>query len=155
MDIGSILIGLALAIAVAAYIIRPLVQGGGEKVTEIDHRLSELQAERDRVLTRIQELDMDFAMGKILEKNYRSQRDELMLYGAQVLKELDSLAGLEGTSTEPVRLEDEIESAVARLRGSRAAESSAFCPSCGEAVQAGDRFCTHCGTSLKQEEVSA
>jgi hypothetical protein len=154
MDIGSLLIGLALAIAVAAYIIRPLVEGSGEKITEVDRRLSELQAERDRVLTRIQELDMDFAMGKILEDNYRTQRDELMLYGAQVLKELDLSAGLESTPAEPVRLEDEIESAVARIRGSGAGISSAFCPSCGEAVQEGDQFCTHCGSPLKKEQAS-
>jgi hypothetical protein len=154
MDIGSILIGLALAIAVAAYIIRPLVVGGGEKVTEIDHRLSELQAERDRVLSRIQELDMDFAMGKVLEQDYRGQRDELMLYGAEVLKELDAMVGLEASPVEPVSVEDEIESAVARIRRAGGSQGSGFCPACGEAVLIGDRFCTHCGTSLKTGEAS-
>jgi hypothetical protein len=152
MDIGSILIGLALAIAVAAYVIRPLIVGGGELITEVDHRLSELQAERDRVLSRIQELDMDFAMGKILEEHYRSQRNELMRYGAEVLKELDERAGLDATPREPVRLDDEIESAVARIRGAEGQESPEFCPACGEQVQKGDRFCTHCGTALKQGE---
>ncbi len=155
MDIGSILLGLALVIAVAAYIIRPVVQGGGEEITEVDHRLSELQAERDRVLTRIQELDMDFAMGKLLEPSYRSQRNELMLYGAEILKELDSLVGLETGAAEPVSVEDEIESAVARLRTGATAATSASCSSCGEPVQEGDRFCTHCGTPLKQEQTPA
>ncbi len=154
MDIGSILIGLALAIAVAAYVFRPLFVGGGERVTEIDHRLSELQAERDRVLSRIQELDMDFAMGKLLEQDYRGQRDELMLKGAEVLKELDAMVGLEASPVEPVSVEEDIESAVARIRGKGGSESIGFCPSCGEAVQIGDRFCTHCGTALKTEEAS-
>lgn len=152
MDLGSILIGLALAIAVAAYVIRPLVQDGGEVITDVDRRLSELQAERDRVLTRIQELDMDYAMGKILEEDYRSQRDELMLYGADILKELDAKAGLESSPVAAVGLEDEIESAVARLRSTGGTSAPGFCPSCGEQVLKGDRFCTHCGTSLKQEE---
>ena len=155
MDIGSIFIGLALAIAVAAYVVRPLVVGGGVKVTEIDHRLSELQAERDRVLSRIQELDMDFTMGKILEQDYRSQRDELMVYGAQVLKELDTMVGLETSPLEPVSVEDEIESAVARIRGTGQSQGQGFCPTCGVEVQAGDRFCTHCGTPLKERETSA
>jgi hypothetical protein len=152
MDIGSILIGLALAIAVAAYVIRPLLQGEGEMITEVDRRLSELQAERDRVLTRIQELDMDFTMGKILEENYRGQRNELMLYGAEILRELDTKAGLESSSAKPISLEEEIESAVVRIRSTGSSSGSVFCPSCSEQVQKGDRFCTHCGTSLKQEE---
>lgn len=155
MDIGSILIGLALALAVATYIIRPLVIGGGERVTEIDHRLSELQAERDRVLSRIQELDMDFAMGKILEQDYRSQRDELMLYGAGVLKELDAMTGSEASPVERAEIDDEIESAVAHIRSMGPSETTGFCPSCGERVQKDDLFCTQCGTSLKQEEASA
>ncbi|MGD2162629.1 MAG: zinc ribbon domain-containing protein [Anaerolineales bacterium] len=155
MDIGSILIGLALALAVSAYVIRPLVVGGGEKVTDVDRRLSELLAERDRVLSRIQELDMDFAMGKLGEQDYRGQRDELMLYGAGILKELDTKVGLETTSVDSVKMEDEIESAVARLRGIGGSQSPAFCPSCGEAVQQGDRFCTHCGTALITEESGA
>lgn len=154
MDIGSILIGLALTIAVAAYVIRPLVVGGGEKVTEVDHHLSELQAERDRVLSRIQELDMDFTMGKILEQDYRSQRDELMVYGAKVLKELDALVGLETSPVEPVSVDDEIESAVARIRGTGQSQAQGFCPTCGAEVQKGDRFCTHCGTALKEGETA-
>jgi hypothetical protein len=95
---------------------------------------------------------MDFAMGKIREQDYRGQRDELMLSGAEILRELDSRVGLEATAEEPVNVEDEIESAVARIRGTKGLESSAFCPSCGEAVQTADRFCTHCGTSLSTEE---
>jgi hypothetical protein len=153
MDIGSILIGLSLAIIVAAYVIRPLIQGGGEKITEVDRRLSELQAERDRVLTRIQELDMDFTMGKILEDSYQNQRNELVLYGAGILKELDARVGLESTASEPVSLEDEIESAVLRIRGTGGSKTPEICPTCGEQVQKGDRFCTHCGSSLEQEEI--
>lgn len=152
MDIGSILIGLALAIAVGAFVIRPLLEGGGESITEVDRRLSELQAERDRVLTRIQELDMDFSMGKVLEANYRGQRDELMLRGVEILKELDANVGIEASPSQPAGLEDEIEAAVARFRSGGRAEGRAFCPSCGEQVQSGDRFCTHCGSALSEQE---
>lgn len=153
MDMGSILIGLALAIAVATFVARPLIQGEGEKITEVDRRLSELQAERDRVLSRIQELDMDFTMGKIMEEHYHSQRDVLMLYGAEILKELDVKAGMVSTPKDPVALDDEIEAAVVRIRTQDGSKTPVSCPTCNEAVQKGDRFCTHCGTPLKQQEV--
>ena len=33
--------------------------------------------------------------------------------------------------------------------------NSGFCPNCGRAVEAGDRFCTECGTKIQVEIVSA
>jgi hypothetical protein len=79
----------------------------------------------------------------------------LMLYGAGVLKELDAMAGIEASTAERAEMDDEIESAVARIRSLGSSESPGYCPSCGERVQIGDLFCTHCGTSLKQQEASA
>ncbi len=146
MDIGSILIGLALALLVAVYIGRPILQKSGQTVSGEDRKLSELQAQRDRVLNRLQELDMDFAMGKLLEQDYRAERDGLMLQGAEILRAIDSLVGAmpdPGTGQG-----DEIEAEIARIRGKGKPTGGGFCPHCGAEVQAGDAFCTRCGTSL-------
>ncbi len=146
MDIGSILIGLALALVVAAYIGRPILQKSGQMVSGEDRRLSELQAQRDRVLNRVQELDMDFAMGKLLEQDYRSERDALMMQGAEILKAIDAIVGvLPDPETGQV---DEIEVEIARIRGKQKPSVGGFCPHCGAEVQEGDAFCTRCGTSL-------
>jgi hypothetical protein len=155
MDIGSILIGIALGIAVAAYIAKPLIQHEGQLVTEVDRHLSELQAERDRVLSRILELDMDFTMGKLLEADFRTQRDALVLRGAEVLKELEAEVGVEAADGQVARLEDEIEAAVAKIRNKDDAGTIEFCTSCGERVQSGDRFCTRCGTPVSSGGTSA
>lgn len=155
MDLGSILIGMSLAIVVAAYIVKPLIQHEGHLVTEVDRHLSELQAERDRVLSRIQELDMDFTMGKLLEADYHFLRDELVLRGAQVLKELEAEAGTDIADSQVARLEDEIEASVANIRTKGDPEAIEFCTSCGERLQPGDRFCTHCGTLVRSGEISA
>jgi hypothetical protein len=152
MDIGSILIGLALALLVAAYISRPLLMKGGQAVTMEDRQLSELQAKRDRILNRLQELDMDFAMGKILEEDYQLDRQALMTQGADVLKAIDVLIGGAPSQAKDADAEDEIEAAVARLRGKDKPLASGYCPSCGNAVQQGDAFCTRCGTSLQAVE---
>jgi hypothetical protein len=153
MDIGSILIGLALALVVAAYIGMPILVKGGMAVTVEDRKLSELQAQRDRILTRVQELDMDFSMGKILEQDYKMERQGLMAQGAKVLKTIDVLVGISPVQQSALTPEDEIEAAVTRLRGKKEIDSDSYCPSCGAEVQQDDAFCTRCGASLQPAEV--
>lgn len=153
MDIGSILIGLALLLVVGAYIGMPILSKTGKAVTVEDRQLSELQAKRDRILNRVQELDMDFTMGKILEADYKLERQSLMKQGAEVLKNIDALIGSTPSAAEGVRTGDEIEAAVARLRGKPISPTGIFCPSCGAGVQEGDAFCVRCGTSLQVSEV--
>ncbi len=152
MDIGSILVGLALALVVGAYVGLPILSKGGRAVTVEDRQLSELQAQRDRILNRVQELDMDFAMGKLLENDYRAERGGLMQRGAEVLKTIDELVGVASRPAVRAIPDDEIEAAVARLRGKSPAISPGYCPSCGAEVQANDAFCTRCGTSLQRVE---
>jgi hypothetical protein len=152
MDIGSILISLALALVVGTYIGIPILTKSGRAVTVEDRRLSELQAQRDRILNRVQELDMDFTMGKILDADYKSERASLMQQGAEVLKTIDALVGGTPVPDSKAAPDDEIEAAVARLRGKSPVSSAGYCPSCGAGVQSGDAFCTHCGTSLQATE---
>ena len=152
MDIGSILVGLALALVVGAYIGMPILTKSGRQVTVEDRELSELQAQRDRILNRVQELDMDFTMGKILEGDYKVERQILMLQGADVLKRIDTLVGNAPAQVVVKSADDEIEAAVARLRGKTHESTAGYCPSCGSEVQEGDAFCTHCGTSLEISE---
>jgi len=152
MDIGSILMGLALVLLVIAFIGRPLVVKSGLAVSVEDRQLSELQAQRDRILNRLQELDMDFTMSKIIEIDYRLERQSLMLEGSDVFKAIDSLVGSSARPVMSVSPEDEVEAAVARLRGKSATAIDGYCPSCGSEVQKGDAFCTSCGTSLQVAE---
>ena len=152
MDIGSILMGLALVLLVIAFIGRPLVVKSGLAVSVEDRQLSELQAQRDRILNRLQELDMDFTMSKVIETDYRLERQSLMLDGSEVFKAIDSLVGSSASPVMSVSPEDEVEAAVARLRGKSTPAIVGYCPTCGSEVQKGDAFCTSCGTSLQVAE---
>lgn len=151
MDLGSLLVILALGIMAAAFIAQPLIGRRGLGVMEEERHLSELLAERDRVLTTLQDLDMDFTMGKILREDYQTQRGKLVRYGAEVLKAIDELRGSVGEVIPEMDLEVEIESAVARLRRGEDQASGDTCSSCGREIIAGDRFCVHCGASLLEE----
>jgi len=143
MDLGSILIILALVLLTVTFIARPLIEQKSICGTEEDHRLSTLQAERDRVLDALQELDMDHAMGKVLLDDYQMQREVLLACGADILKTIDGLDVAVNESSREKGLK-------ASLRRDPRELSGEICGACGEPIFKGDRFCSSCGKSLKE-----
>lgn len=171
MNPGSILFVLAMLVLTGAYVARPLSEQLGGGLVRAHPNRSRLQAQRERLLDAIQELDGDHAMGKVLPEEYRQHRRQLVMQGAQVLRQLDELDALEPQPD----LEAELEARVAELRGElnnrgavaigseptlTAADAPAavgsshaaagFCPACGTVAAAGDRFCSKCGASLAE-----
>ncbi len=151
MDLGSLLVVLALGLMAAAFIAQPLSGRSRLRVSEEERHLSELLAASDRVLTTLQDLDMDHAMGKILQEDYQAQRGMLVKHGAEILRAIDELRGSQVEVFPETDLEIEIETAVARLRRGEDQARGEYCRSCGREVVAGDRFCVHCGASLLEE----
>ena len=180
MDLAAGLVVLAMLILTTAFVTRPLVEGGGRAIAESERRLSTLYAERDQILEMVQELEMDFTMGKILPDDYQEQRAERVTRGAEVLKEIDGLAaGDAGEGIQAADREARLEAEVARLRGEAGAASDAdatlearlesevarlrrgplegagYCGECGQPLVAGDRFCSRCGTPVPLEGARA
>ncbi len=129
MDAGSLLLGLALLIVVAAFVLRPLVEKSGARATHARSSAREngtreaLLRQRDAIYAAIRELDFDFRLGKISEEDYHPQRERLALQGVAILKQLDALspdgdAGLEG----------EIEAEIARRRRKRTGPAGQTAP---------------------------
>jgi hypothetical protein len=168
MELAAIFFSLAVLILVGIYLYAPFLEHRARRVTEEEHELSALMAERDRVINSLQELDFDFKLGKIPEDDYPVQRSSLLQRGADILRKIDLLAP-QTTSAQDTeaRLEraiaarradasmakvavndDDIESMISSRRKSRAAKSAGFCPRCGKAVMVADRFCPSCGKSL-------
>ncbi len=118
MDIGAILIGLAVLILVVFLVSQPLMdrrQRREKTVSEADR----LGDERDRILTTLRDLDFDHASGKVLEEDYAPRRASLVAEGAAVLKQLDELK-----PASPAPLEDEVEQAIAARRHAAGASSA-------------------------------
>jgi hypothetical protein len=170
MDIGSILLLLALVIFVAGFIFRPF-RGSGPDVWEEDLELSGLLSERERILDALVELDFDNELGKVPEDIYPKQREYLLATGAEVLRKLeeaygdqaqvDSLEEQIASRREQVKdlqdQDDPLEEMISKRRAASAkpakqavksSTKSKFCSECGEPAKAGDRFCTACGTAL-------
>lgn len=168
MEIAAILLTLGVIILVGLYLYAPFLERQARRVTQEEHELSTLLAERDRVVTSLQELDFDFKLGKIPEGDYPIQRATLLQKGADILRSIDSYslqagsaqdtasriekavaarrADASGRQTEPS--DDEIESMIVSRRKGRKNKSAGFCPKCGKPVMASDKFCPSCGKSL-------
>jgi NADH pyrophosphatase NudC (nudix superfamily) len=171
MELTAIFFSLAILILVAMYLYAPFMERRARRVTEEEHELSALMAERDRVINSLQELDFDFRLGKIPEEDYPTQRASLLQKGADILRKIDTFTvaspiGREEKGNE-ARLEkaiaarrsdgarakaevpdDDLEAMIAARRKGRKNRSAGFCPKCGKPVMVSDRFCPSCGKSL-------
>ena len=168
MELTAIFFSLAVLILVGIYLYAPFMERRARRVTEEEHELSALMAERDRVINSLQELDFDFKLGKIPEDDYPLQRSTLLQKGADILRKIDSFAPqISSVQDTEARLEraiaarradasvarvnvsdDELESMISSRRKSRTNKSAGFCPKCGKPVTVTDRFCPSCGRSL-------
>src|SRR5574340_101758 len=176
MDLGSVMLILALALGVGIFVSLPLARRDAneklvadrKKLDSTDHIRSSLLAERDRLITALQELEFDQALGKIPEEDYPVQRTALVSSGAEVLRKLDELqpdkAGVGSaedrleaavaarraeTRRAPSNGNDNLELAINARRRERQEKSGGFCPKCGSPVLSSDKFCSRCGKTLK------
>ena len=168
MELTAIFFSLAVLILVGMFLYAPFMERRARGVTEEEHELSALMAERDRVINSLQELDFDFKLGKIPEEDYPAQRASLLQKGADILRKIDSLlpqaaspqdteAQLEraiaarradASTAQPEVSDDDLESMISSRRKGRTNKSAGFCPKCGKPVMVTDRFCPSCGKSL-------
>jgi zinc-ribbon domain len=168
MELTAIFFSLAVLILVGMFLYAPFMERRARGVTEEEHELSALMAERDRVINSLQELDFDFKLGKIPEEDYPAQRAGLLQKGADILRKIDSLlpqaassqdteARLEraiaarradASMAKPEVSDDDLEWMISSRRKGRTNKSAGFCPKCGKPVMVTDRFCPACGKSL-------
>ena len=168
MEIAAILLTFGVTILVGLYLYAPLLERQGRRVTAEEHELSSLLAERDRVVNSLQELDLDFKLGKIPEGDYPAQRASLLQKGADILRGIDSFSQQSGSAQDTEsRIEkavaarradasvkqaeltdDDLESMIVSRRKNRKSTSAGFCPKCGKPVLTSDKFCPSCGKSL-------
>lgn len=127
--------------------------------------LSELEMKRDAIYSAIKDLELDFESGKIAEQDFQQGRLKFLQQVAAIIKQIETLSGdfesrleaqvdallaSDNTVTEDLRhtARAEIEAQMAVLD---TVTSDYACPTCGHPYEAGDTFCTECGTSLVSE----
>jgi hypothetical protein len=176
MDVGSIFLLLGILVVVTLFVLRPFIDERRNKVLitealptiEKEMHISSLLAERERFLRALQELDFDFSLGKIPEEDYPTQRQFLLLKGAEVIKKLDEIGGdvkskdqiqrienIVGVGSPEGHIEDNkivkdanVESLIAARKRTKESKPDGFCPKCGKPISKMDKFCSKCGTTL-------
>ena len=104
-----------------------------------DETLQELSSKRDTTYSMLKELEFDFQSGILTEDDFQDLEKRYKRKAVSILKDIDDLK----TSNDA---EDEIEKQVLDMRRVK----GHFCPKCGAEHKEDDRFCSHCGTSLKK-----
>ena len=173
MEIGAIFLLLATLLLAALFVARPFLESRRMMAVSVEEQeLSSLMAERDRLITTLQELDFDQALGKIPSEDYPAMRAELVQRAADVLRQLDAFqsvqsapadaesrieavvaarradAGAQNNSNSGFEADDNLEELIASRKSARKEKSAGFCPKCGKPILRSDRFCPHCGKSI-------
>ena len=175
MEIGSVLLLLAVFVLAAAFVARPFLENRRMAPVSADEQeLSALMAERDRLITTLQELDFDQPLGKIPAEDYPAMRAELLQRAADVLRKLDAFQAAQSapgdaesrieaviaarradaaaqSASPSIESDDALEEMIASRKAARKEKSAGFCPKCGKAILRSDRFCPHCGKPIKKD----
>ncbi len=167
MDLGAILIGLAMLGLTVPYVIRPfrpVKRARGKRVlpAEASFPSERLETQRDIVLIKLRDLDFDFQTGKVADQDYGALRGELVAEASRLI--------------DAVRQEEEhIEQLIQSRREARVQKTlcphcsgvlgpqecfcptcgqpvSVSCPNCGKKVQPKDLYCMACGSHLGKPE---
>lgn len=136
MELGAILIGLAILIPSLLFLVEPFKPGQGKKIKPT--ALTNSAGGRAVVLAALSDLDFDFKTGKVSEEDYPSLRARLLAEAAKQIQQEEA---------EDARIEALIQ-ARKRARGDAPA---AHCPHCGKRVRVGDLFCPSCGNKLEMQ----
>jgi hypothetical protein len=150
MTFGSLVIVFIIFILAGLFILRPFLVG-----TELSSRSSSsvydsLIAERERLLSSIEELDLELELNKISTQEHSRNRDILLAEAAEVIRQLDKgqKSSKPKKTSSPAGPQDDLEKMIAKRRKELKAEKSRSCSNCGKPVKASDKFCSHCGESL-------
>ncbi|MFW5966700.1 MAG: zinc-ribbon domain-containing protein [Persicimonas sp.] len=152
---------------VAAYhIVTPFLASGEdqlrfEALDEDLRRVEELAARRATILQELRAIRLDFETGKITEEDYEKARRRHETKALGVMRELDDLHGGRGwEDTIDEQLAERLEKLDAEERETAEAprdpvddveEALVACDECGKKLEPEARFCSRCGTPLREE----
>jgi hypothetical protein len=83
----------AVVIAVAVFVLWPLLRSQRQIAVSVPARIADLQARRQYLVQAIRDVDFDHASGKMLDEEYQETRGKYVREAAIVLRDLEKEAG--------------------------------------------------------------
>jgi flagellar biosynthesis/type III secretory pathway M-ring protein FliF/YscJ len=92
VDVLAAVLVFVVLVAAVAVVAAPLRRGHhGALATREESRREELEAAKEAKYLEIRDAEMDFAMGKLSERDYRALDRQLRAEAVEILRELDAL----------------------------------------------------------------
>lgn len=159
METSSIIIGFILLGGSVAYISLPFRQRR-RKDTNSSRASIQQEGQREVVLVALRDLDFDFKTGKVSEEDYKPLRAQLMVEAAQHIaaetKGDDQLEEMIRARRMVQQQDLKCQECQAPIQAGQrfcskcgSTVNHELCPSCGKKIQAGDLFCSSCGNKLQ------
>lgn|SRR5574341_122464 len=131
MELGAVIVGLILLVMGLIFILKPFNATGGRRLKKTTARVDPDEG-RMIALSALRDLDFDFHLGKVSQEDYPGLRAQLVTEAAKYM-ELEK---------------EEDERIEALIHARRTATHQSTCMECGKKLEAGTRFCPHCGTEV-------
>lgn len=169
MDIGAILIGMAILVVAVPYVLNPLVNERKKQPGKAASLEKGWNGEQKDALVAIRDLDFDFQTGKVTREDYETIRAQLVLEAASYLQmkqeEDERIEAMIRARRQQGKPSVHCEKCGGEIRpqdlfcptcrvpvnsqgGSAMQAGASRCPSCGKNIKTGDSFCTGCGMRL-------
>jgi len=151
MAFSSFLIVLVIFVLAGIFIVRPFLVEQNISTPVVSKKYDSLLAEKERLLSSIEDLDLEYDLQKISSQEHIRNRDILLSQAAEILVQLDKLEKKVPKNirvSSPVENEDDLEAMIETRRRELKGDKSRFCSHCGKAVKPEDQFCGKCGEKL-------
>jgi len=147
MTLTSLIIILFIFVLAGLIVMRPFLNKVEGRISRTVGRYDSLLAERERLLSAIEDLDLDLELNKISPEEHAQDRKTLLTEAADVLKELDRVSKPKSGKKAVVKDkgDDDLEKMIRERRRELKEQKAITCSSCGKSIDADDQFCSHCG----------
>jgi hypothetical protein len=144
MDIGSLLLIIALFALVGSYIAFPLNKGEYIDIPQNEKNRILLESQQRAVLKSLVDLDFDLDIGKITADAHQLQRVGLLLRAETIYQKISALKPSKDTKNSHVFIEKQIK------KYKKSLSRVINCTECGSPLFEKDKFCGECGQRNQQ-----
>jgi len=104
----------------------------------------ELEDRKQRVYGNIADLEFDYAMGRLSEKDFNEIRKSFLAEAGKLMQ----LQEQQRSSKLVEKIKVDVSQLSKQGKKSKKADDAKYCPDCGAKAKSKARFCTECGGSL-------